>query len=147
MPVGTDLCFLNRVRSACLWGSAPHSVPHRSTYFQNIGQQLWILLYLRAEDTGELNFLLFCEGSRACPSKSEKFLQEEQDRHPEGWGVGKGSPMPDTLCLLGPHLHRPVDTQVVQQRVLHLGQDLAEELEYLLSHAWGVLRQSILSEV
>lgn len=27
----------------------------------------------------------------------------------------------------------------MQEGVLHLGQNLAEELEHLLSHAWGVL--------
>lgn len=66
--------------------------PHKSTYFQNIGEQLWILLDLRAEDTGELNFFLFREGPRACPTQAEKFLKEEQGRNPEGWGVGERRP-------------------------------------------------------
>lgn len=60
----------------------------------------------------------------------------------EGNGVGGvGTLCPDTPWPPGPYLHRPVDAEVMQQRVLHLGQNLAEELEYLLPHAWGVLGQ------
>lgn len=53
----------------------PLPVLRRSAYFQDVGEQLWILLDLGAEDTGELHLLLLCEGSRDCPTKSEKFLE------------------------------------------------------------------------
>lgn len=72
--------------------NAPYPGPRTNTYFQNIRQQLWILLDLRAEDSGELNFFLFREGSRDCPTKSEKFLKEERRRNPEEWGAGKQRP-------------------------------------------------------
>lgn len=44
------------------------------------------------------------------------------------------------LGFFAPHLHGPMDAEVMQERVLHLGQHLAEELEHLLPHAWWVLR-------
>lgn len=53
--------------------------------------------------------------------------------------VGRKAFYPDNPGFLAPHLHRPVDAEVMQQGVLHLGQDFAEELEHLLPHAWGVL--------
>lgn len=96
---------------------------------------------LGAEDGGELYFLLFCLGSRNCPTKSEKLLEGKQIRNREEWGSReeRGLDPQTPLGLLAPHLHRPVDVEVMQEGVLHLGQNLAEELEYLLSHPWGVL--------
>lgn len=44
------------------------------------------------------------------------------------------------LGFLVLYLHGPVDIEIMQEGMLHLGQKLAEELEYLLSHARGVLR-------
>lgn len=56
-------------------------------------------------------------------------------------GREERGPHPQTaLGFLAPHLHRPVDVEVMQERVLDLGQNLAEELEHLLPHAGGVLR-------
>lgn len=53
----------------------------------------------------------------------------------------RGGPHPQTpLGFPAPHLHRPVDVEVMQERVLDLGQNLTEELEHLLPHAGGVLR-------
>lgn len=62
----------------------------------------------------------------------------------ETWGNGlvgrRGASPWTTLGCLAPHLHRPVDVEVMQEGVLHLGQNPAEELKHLLPHAWGVLR-------
>lgn len=56
-------------------------------------------------------------------------------------GREERGPHPQTpLGFLAPHLHRPVDVEVMQERVLDLGQNLAKELEHLLPHAGGVLR-------
>lgn len=61
-----------------------------------------------------------------------------------GWQGREGALPPDPptppLGFFAPHLHGPVDAEVMQERVLHLGQHLAEELEHLLPHAWRVLR-------
>lgn len=42
---------------------------------------------------------------------------------------------------LGPHLHGPVDVEVVQERVLQLPQHPAEEEQDLLPHPGGILGQ------
>lgn len=50
-------------------------MPHRGAHFQDVGEQGWVLLDLGAEDGGELYLLLFCLGTRNCPTKSEKLLE------------------------------------------------------------------------
>lgn len=61
----------------------------RGAHFQDVGEQGWVLLDLGAEDSGELHFLLFCEGPRNGPTKPEKFLEGEQDRNRGDWVAGK----------------------------------------------------------
>lgn len=68
----------------------------RGTHFQDVGEQGWILLDLGAEDSGELHLLLFCEGSRNCPTKSEKFLEGKKRSPP---------PAPPTMGLDSNPLH------------------------------------------
>lgn len=53
----------------------PSPLPHRGAHFQDVGEQGWVLLDLGAEHGGELYLLLFCLGSRNCPTKSEKLLE------------------------------------------------------------------------
>lgn len=80
------LCFL---RGACPGSGPSPPVPHGGTHLQDVGEQGRILLDLGAEDGGELHLLLFCEGSRNCPTKPEKFLEAEQDRNREARVAGK----------------------------------------------------------
>lgn len=39
------------------------------------------------------------------------------------------------------YLHRSVDVHQLQQRLLHLRQELGEEEEHLLGHPWRILRE------
>ena len=80
------LYFLRRATGVCpgVW-ALPLLFP-RGAHFQDVGEQGWILLDLGAENGGELHLLLFCLGSRNCPTKSEKLLEGRQDRNRREWG-------------------------------------------------------------
>lgn len=94
-----------------------------------------VLLELRADGRQELSFLLVGAGTRKC-TETNQLLVDGAEGHLSHSGCScSRSPRRHT------YLYRSVDPHELQQRFLHVSQQLGEEEQDLLGHPRRILRR------